>query len=284
MAKAGEQVRGVCRLVGMSRQGHYQGRRQRQLRTVAQAVVLQLVDEQRREHPRMGCRKLMMVTKDQLREAGIEIGRDRMFRVLREGERLVKRYPRTKRTTQSRHSLPVFRNEIRDRVLTGPNQVWVVDLTYVRIKTGFVFLALVMDAWSRKIVGHYVGETLESIGCQRALEEALSGLDETDERPTHHSDQGCQYACHAYVAILMEAGCQISMTEEMHCYENGKAERVIGTLKWEYGIEACFETAEDARKAIKQGIRAYNEGRPHNAIGGRKPSELHEEGRKKRAK
>lgn len=273
-------MKGLCRLVGMSRQNHYRTRRERRVRARRDEEVVRMVDERRREHPRMGCRKLMALTAPRLREAGIQIGRDRMFEVLRKHGRLVKRFPRTKRTTQSRHSLPVFRNEIRDRELTGPNQVWVADLTYVRIQAGFVFLAVVMDAWSRKIVGHFVGESLESIGCQKALEMALGGLKEGDGRPTHHSDRGSQYCCHAYTAMVRDAGCKMSMTEEMHCYENAKAERVIGTLKWEYGIESCFETGEEARKAVRQGIRAYNEGRPHNGIGGRIPAEMHEEGRR----
>ena len=274
----------TCRVVGMSRQNYYQCRSERKRQAVAEAEVLKAVDEQRRMHPRMGCRKLLGVTRRSLQSNGIELGRDRMFRVLRENDRLVKRYARTKRTTQSRHSLPVFRNEIRDLVATEPNQVWVADLTYVRTRSGFVFLSVVMDVWSRMIVGSYVGETMESIGCQKALMEALGRLKKEDLKPIHHTDRGSQYCCHEYVARLLAAGCRVSMTEEMHCYENAKAERVIGTLKWEYGMEGCFETAEEAKKAVKQGIEAYNELRPHNAIGGKRPAEMYEEGRTMRAK
>ena len=166
----------TCRVVGMSRQNFYQCRVERKRQAVAEAEVLKAVDEQRRIHPRMGCRKLLGLTRPSLQSKGIEMGRDRMFRVLRENDRLVKRYARTKRTTQSRHSLPVFRNEIRDLVVTEPNQVWVADLTYVKTRSGFVFLSVVMDVWSRMIVGSYVGETMESIGCQNALMEALGRL------------------------------------------------------------------------------------------------------------
>lgn len=278
--EAGEEVKATARLVGMSRQNYYQGRKKRQRKAVVEAEVIKAVDEQRRIHPRMGVRKLLEVTRERLKSQGAELGRDRMFRVLRENERLVKRYPRTKKTTQSRHSLPVFGNEIRDLVVTKPNQAWVADLTYVKTRNGFVFLSVVMDVWSRMIVGSYVGETMESIGCQNALMEALKRLKESDLRPIHHSDRGSQYCCHEYIGKLRAAGCRVSMTEEMHCYENGKAERVIGTLKWEYGLEGCFETAEEAKKAVKQGIQAYNELRPHNAIGGKKPREKYEEGRK----
>ena len=222
-------MKATCRVVRMSRQNYYQRRAERKRQAVAEAEVLKAVDEQRRIHPRMGCRKLLGVTRQSLQSNGIELGRDRMFRVLRENDRLVKRYARTKRTTQSRHSLPVFRNEIRDLVATEPNQVWVADLTYVRTRSGFVFLSVVMDVWSRMIVGSYVGETMESIGCQKALMEALGRLKKEDLRPIHHTDRGSQYCCHEYVARLLAAGCRVSMTEEMHCYENAKAERVIGT-------------------------------------------------------
>jgi transposase InsO family protein len=156
--------------------------------------------------------------------------------------------------------------------------VWVADLTYLRTTEGFVFLALVMDAWSRKIVGSHVSSSLESQGCQEALQEALKGLRAGGSKPIHHSDRGCQYCCHAYVQKLQENGLGISMTEEMHCYENGKAERVIGTLKWEYGLDGIRATKADWIHAVEEAIRAYNEQRPHNGIQGRIPAQMHATG------
>ena len=268
----------VCKAAGMSRQNHYKQRRRREALEVDEAVVVELVDEVRRTHPRMGARKILGLLDKPMEEKGVSMGRDRMFDLLRSRDRLVKRHPRTKRTTQSRHSLPVFGNRIRDLKPTGPDQVWVADLTYLRTTEGFVFLALVMDAWSRKIVGSHVSSSLESQGCQEALQEALKGLRAGGGKPIHHSDRGCQYCCHAYVQKLQENGLGISMTEEMHCYENGKAERVIGTLKWEYGLDGIRATKADWIRAVEEAIRAYNEQRPHNGIQGRIPAQMHATG------
>jgi transposase InsO family protein len=172
----------------------------------------------------------------------------------------------------------VFANQIRDLKPTGPDQIWVAKLTDLRTTDGFVFLALVMDAWSRKIVGRHVSNSLKSFGCQEALDEALKGLSAGGGKPIHHSDRGCQYCCHAYVQKLQENGLGISMTEEMHCYENGKAERVIGTLKWEYGLDGMRPTKVEWIRAVDAAIRAYNEQRPHNGIQGRIPAQMHATG------
>lgn len=275
--KSGEarrEVKEVCRRVGMSRQNYYAVRRQRQRRGVDEDLVVGLVQRERRQQPRLGGRKLRHVLAQRMEEAGVRIGRDRFFEVLRRSGLLVAAKPRAKRTTQSRHSLPVYGNLLKGRELTGPNQAWVSDLTYVRTLEGFVFLAVMMDAWSRKLVGVHVGESLESVGCQAALREALAGLRE-GEHPIHHSDRGCQYCCHDYVDLLRKAGMAVSMTEELHCYENAQAERVIGILKGEYELDQTFATKEQVRRVVPEVVRTYNELRPHTALGYRVPSAVH---------
>jgi len=264
----------TCLRAGMSRQNYYEARRRRGRRDVDEELVLGLVRAERKRQPRLGTRKLQYLVSGRLGEAGVKVGRDRIFEILRGAGMLVRAKARTKRTTQSRHSLPVFRNLVKDLELAGPNEVWVSDLTYVRTEEGFVYAAVIMDAWSRKVVGMHVGDSLESIGCQRALEEALRGLP-AGKHPIHHSDRGCQYCCHEYVSLLRGAGMEVSMTEEMHCYENAQAERMIGILKGEYELDQTFRTKADARKAAGEARRNYNEIRPHGALKYRVPAAVH---------
>lgn len=236
--------------------------------------VAELVRAERRIQPRLGARKLRVLLRGQMEEAGVELGRDRFFEVLREHELLLEPLPRCPRTTNSRHSLPIFRNLLKGNELTGPDQAWVADLTYIRTDEGFLYAALLTDAWSRKIVGWNIGDTLEAEGCLKALEGALRELP-VGRHPLHHSDRGCQYCCHLYVDRCREAGIPVSMTEELHCYENAKAERVNGILKQEYGLGETFRTKSLAKEAFEQAVHLYNHRRPHQALGYRIPVEVH---------
>lgn len=268
----------VCRRLGMSRQNYYGRRQRRRQREVDSELVAGLVQRERRLQPRLGTRKLYHMLKGELKEAGVRMGRDRMFEELGKRNLLVQplraRYPRT---TQSYHNLPVFRNRIKDRPVQAPNEVWVSDISYLRTQEGYVYLALITDKFSRKIVGWHVGDNLEAVGCLRALERAFEELPE-QSKPIHHSDRGCQYCCHEYVNRLDQRGLPISMTESDHCAENALAERMNGILKQEYGLDAEFETKAQARLATGQSIRLYNTRRPHSALGLRVPEEVHRAG------
>jgi transposase InsO family protein len=210
----------------------------------------------------------------------VHLGRDRFFDVLRDHDLLIERRRRTgPRTTDSRHGFRVYGNLLKSAKLKGPHEAWVSDLTYIRTQEGFLYLALVMDAWSRKIVGWHVGATLEALGCVAAVRMAMAQLS-ADARPIHHSDRGTQYCCNDYVALLASRELPISMTEENHCYENGKAERLNGILKEEYGLGAEFARKDEVGLAVRQAVALYNERRPHTALGYRTPSAVHEEGKR----
>jgi putative transposase len=259
----------------MTRQNFYQRRRRRQRALVDGELVAQLVIAERRQQPRIGTRKLHHLFKGQLEEAGVKVGRDRMFEVLRERELLVEpKAAEFPRTTHSAHSLPVFANQIKALEVNKPNEVWVADLTYLRTEEGFVYLALLTDKKSRKIVGHHCGDTLEVEGTLQALENALRDLPPR-ARPIHHSDRGSQYCCHAYVERLLERGMPISMTEQDHCAENALAERMNGILKTEYCLGGEFRTKAAARLAVDQAVHLYNTRRPHTALNFRVPGEVH---------
>lgn len=259
----------------MSRQNYYAVRRLRQQREIDAELIISLVRRERRLQPRLGGRKLLHLLRDDFCEAGVEIGRDRFFKVLREYDLLVAPKPGRPRTTNSRHYLPIFCNLLAGKELRGPNEAWVSDITYIRTDEGFLYAALITDAYSRKIVGANIGDTLEADGSLVALRQALSELPKGC-RPLHHSDRGSQYCCHAYVDLLKEHRLGISMTEDLHCYENAKAERVNGILKQEYGLDQTFRTKAQAKTAFKQAINLYNYRRPHQSLDYRFPAQVHE--------
>lgn len=269
-------VAALCVRVGMSRQNYYAARRLRQRRQVDEAMIVELVKQERRMQPRLGGRKLLYLLSPELVAAGVEVGRDRFFEVLAEADLLIVPKPGTPRTTNSRHSLPVFGNLLAGKELHAANEAWVSDLTYIRTDEGMLYAALITDAYSRKIVGAHISDSLEAEGCLRALEEALRELP-TNKHPIHHSDRGCQYCCHEYVERLQARGLPISMTQVMHCYENAQAERVNGILKQEYEMDRTFRTKAQARTAFQQAVWLYNHRRPHSMLKYRFPADVHAE-------
>jgi len=276
---AGVRVQGLCAKLGMSHQNYYGRRKARQRREVDAQLVRALVRQERYLQPRLGGRKLRVLLKQPLAEAGVRLGRDRFFEVLRQvGLLVAPKAAANPRTTQSGHSLPVFTNRIRERPVGGPNEVWVADLTYLRTEEGFMYLSLLTDQSSRHIVGHDCDDSLESLGCQRALQMALEQLPQ-GPRPIHHSDRGTQYCCHAYVELAQSRGLALSMTEVDHCAENALAERMNGILKAEYGLDQCFKTKAQARQAVAQAIWLYGNRRPHSALAYRFPAQVHAQGR-----
>jgi len=268
-------VSAVCRWVGITRQNYYARRRQRQRRQVDGAMVEQLVLRERRQQPQLGTRKLHWLLRQELAEAGVKLGRDRLFETLRgRGLLVVRRRAWLPRTTHSSHSLPVFTNLIKDLEVQRPHQVWVSDLTYLRTREGFLYLSLITDRKSRKLVGYHAADTLEARGCVRALDMALAQLP-AGAHPIHHSDRGSQYCCHEYAGRLQARGLPISMTETNHCAENALAERMNGILKGEYGLDQEFRTKRQARQMIQQAAYLYNHLRPHTALGYQFPYQVH---------
>lgn len=265
---------GLCRLAGMSRQAYYQGRRQRQREHFEEELVLGLVRGQRAQHPRMGARKLRVVLESELAKAGVLLGRDRFFELLRRHGLLVEPKRRRARTTYSDHALPLYRNLLYKREATTPHQVWVADITYLETDKGFVYLSLISDLVSRQIVGWHLGESLEAAQSIKALEQALGQLP-PNCWPIHHSDRGSQYCCHEYVAVLRAHDLSISMTEANHCYENATAERINGILKNEYHLDLRFRNRAQAHAATAEAIELYNHHRPHLRLGMRCPAQVH---------
>lgn len=267
----------LCELANMTPQNYYARRSAWRRQEVDVQLVLELARAERAHQPRLGVRKLYHLIGGELKAAGVKMGRDRLFEELRKAGLLVERKPSAwPKTTQFDPALPVFKNLIKGCQVSGRNQVWVADITYIRTQEAFLYLGLITDKWSRKIVGYHLGETLETRSVLKALAMALGGLQQ-GERPIHHSDRGCQYASHAYVQAVQQAGLRMSMTEKNHSAENALAERMNGILKQEYDLDADFETRLAARQATVQGIQLYNYRRPHTALGLSTPGSLHDD-------
>ncbi len=258
----------------MSRQNYYRQRRSRSRAAVDEGLVVALVRAQRRMQPFLGARKLLFLVGPELRRAGVAMGRDRFFATLSRHGLLIPRVRRGARTTESRHGFAVYGNLAKGLRVTGPDQLWVSDITYIRTREGFMYLCLIMDSFSRKIVGYDCSDSLEMEGALRALGLAVKQLPR-GAHPVHHSDRGSQYCCGTYVELLTVRGLGISMTEDKHCYENGKAERLNGTLKREYGLGDNFLLKQDVRPAVLEAVALYNGSRPHQALGNECPSDVH---------
>jgi transposase InsO family protein len=268
----------ICRLFGVSRQAYYQYVDHRMDVEISHELMIKEVLELRKLHPRMGTRKLWIKLSKFMIAHGIKMGRDALFDLLSEYGLLIRKRKRTVKTTQSHHWLKKYPNLIKGFIPTHPNQLWVSDITYWEINTGFVYISLITDAYSHKIVGYHLSKTLEAEGCVKALTMATSWLS-TEEKYelVHHSDRGVQYCSGIYVKLLEDYDIKISMTENGDPLENAIAERVNRTIKEEYLDCYQVDSFYEAKELIDQVIRLYNEERPHMSISNLTPELVHNE-------
>jgi transposase InsO family protein len=226
----------------------------------------------------MGTRKLHGKLQTFMMEHQIKIGRDALFNLLAANYMLVRKRKRRIHTTQSHHWLRKYTNLIHGFTPTAPNQLWVSDITYWKINEGHVYISFITDAFSRKIVGYHVAQTLETVETIQALKMALSDFSmepESHFQLIHHSDRGVQYCSHDYVKLLKDYHIQISMTENGDPLENAIAERLNGILKDEYLTDSPVKSIHEARITLAHAVYLYNEDRPHMSIGNHYPSHVH---------
>jgi len=263
----------TCNSFNMHRDAYYKSKKRDRYRKTMEAQVINLVEQERKQQPRVGTRKLHEALHDEFKKVSIKVGRDVLFNMLRANDMLVKRKKASCKTTDSYHHFHTYSNLVKDMEVTAPNQVWVSDITYIRTVNGFCYLALITDMYSRKIVGYNISDSLELAGCLRALKIALKAA-----RPAvglvHHSDRGIQYCSNVYVNELKKHHIKISMTEENHCYENAIAERVNGILKDEFYLDQCFFDTSHALVATKNAIDIYNHKRLHLSLGFKTPNRV----------
>jgi putative transposase len=264
----------ICQCFGQTRDAYYKFKRRQVEQTEVFEKVIEKVKERRVDLPREGGRKLHEYLKESFKQDGLKIGRDKLFTILFVYGMLVRRKRSGIRTTDSYHRFHKYKNLIKDLKITGPNQVWASDITYIRLRHGFCYLALITDVYSRKIVGYDVSDTLELAGCLGAFKRAQK-VARLAVQLIHHSDRGSQYCSNEYVAELKKHGVLISMTEENHCYENAIAERVNGILKDEFYLDQSFASLQLAKKACENAIKIYNTKRLHLSLGYKTPEEIY---------
>jgi putative transposase len=243
--------------------------------SVENEIVLVYVREIRKQQPRIGTRKLYWMLGNILKSNSIKIGRDKFFELLRHYDLLVKPRRRRIKTTDSNHVFWKYPNLIREYVPTGPEQIWVSDLTYLSTAKGFVYLSLVTDQYSKNIMGYYVSPTLELKGPLEALKMALKNRSHLESKLIHHSDRGIQYCCAEYINVLKEHNIQISMSSKGNPYENAVAERVNGILKSEFYLDRFFKNIIQVRLVVKDVVSIYNTQRPHASCDYLTPDEAH---------
>jgi transposase InsO family protein len=210
----------------------------------------------------------------ELHRRGVKVNRKRVLRLLREDNLLCLRQRAFVRTTDSRHNLTVYPNLTRNLVLSNINQLWVADITYIRLLREFIYLAVLLDAFSRRCIGWAISRHIDTQLTLAALQMALHTRT-IQPRLIHHSDQGVQYAATDYVAVLQEHNIEISMSRTGNPYDNAKAERFMRTLKYEEIYINDYETLAEVRTSIEHFIETvYNRKRLHSALGYRPPVEF----------
>lgn len=268
-----------CRLLGVTRQAYYQHFWHQEQYVFEDELIVSEVMKIRKNHRHIGGRKLYELLQPFLIEHQIKMGRDRLFDVLSANYLLVKRRKKQTITTNSYHRFKKYPNLIRNFIPTEPNQLWVSDITYWKIATGFVYISFITDAYSRKIVGSHVAQTMEAVETMEALKIAISGLRNGPDchfQLTHHSDRGMQYCSDKYVKLLESNNIGISMTENGDPLENAIAERVNGIIKEEYLNDYQVDNLEEAKELLEAVIKLYNNERPHMSIGNLTPNQVHQ--------
>lgn len=264
-----------CSLFGRSRQAYYEYQPHYDKNAIRDTIILKLVTEARQDLPRSGVPQLRQVLKKTLAEHGIKIGRDSLYQLLGEHGYLLRYRRRKAYTTNSNHAYKKYPNLIKNKTINKAHQLWVSDITYIRLREGFAYLSIITDAYSRKIVGYHVQQSLHATGPIIALHQALRQR-KKGATTMHHSDRGVQYCCHDYIAVLKNENIKISMTEKGDPYENAIAERVNGILKGEFLLNATFKTFQDAQQAIDWAVDKYNHIRPHSSCDYLTPELAHE--------
>lgn len=265
----------MCKLVGLSRQGYYRSKKQLTKKQDIAKQVVRMAQSIRNSQPMLGGKKLYHKLYKQLKE--LKVGRDKFFDILRANNMLIKAKKSYHVTTDSHHRFKKHKNRLIELEIDHPEQVWVADITYIGNRSNPLYLALITDAYSKKIMGYDVSDSLDHEGSLRALKQAIKARSYVDQKLIHHSDRGVQYCCNAYQELLAKANITCSMTETYDPYANAIAERVNGILKQEFIPDGKNINLVDMQKIIKQSVDIYNHERPHWSCHLLTPQQMHEQ-------
>ena len=261
-------------MFGVSRQVYYRAKKSEKQRRQKAEKVIGLVQQVRLRMPRIGSRKLYHLLYDDLRKIGI--GRDRLFAIMRANHMCIIPKRQYHITTDSHHRFRKHKNLIEDLAVKRPEQVWVSDITYIGTRKNPMYLALVTDAYSKKIMGYDVSNSLDTSGALRALKTALKQRI-YKKALIHHSDRGLQYCSFEYQGALSDKDVKTSMTEQYDPYQNAVAERINGIIKYEFLNGIKVQDIELMEKIVNQSIQIYNEERPHLSCHFYTPNQMHQQ-------
>ena len=270
-----ETVVSACKLFGASRQVYYRDNRSRLKKQEIAKEVVDMVLDIRKQMPRLGTRKLYYLLKDRLREQ--KVGRDKLFAIMAANHLDIKPSRSYRVTTNSHYRFHKHNDLVSNLPLTRPEQVWVSDITYVGNRENHRYLALVTDAYSKKIVGYDLSDSLATEGTLRALTMAVKQRIYTKETLIHHSDRGLQYCSNEYQKLLETKMIKCSMTESYDPCANAVAERVNGILKGEFLLEHYRVDLATMKMLVKNSIEIYNTKRPHYSCYMKTPQEMHKQ-------
>jgi transposase InsO family protein len=260
-------------LFGISRQVYYRSINNRNKGLVKAEKVISLVKEIRTRMPRLGARKLYNILYDQLEI--IKVGRDKFFRILSANHLLVKPTRSYRKTTNTHHRFKKHKDLVSNLKPERPEQIWVSDITYLGGRRKELYLALVTDAYSKKIVGFNLSNSLNASGAISALKMGIKERIYSNEQLIHHSDKGIQYCCEEYQNVLKNNRILCSMTQNYDPYSNAIAERVNGIIKGEFQLEEIDCEFDVMQKIVKQSIEIYNNERPHFSCNYFTPKQMH---------
>ena len=234
-----------------------------------------MVKEERRILSRLGGKKLYYKIQTLLSQRNIKLGRDKLFKLLSVNDLLIKPKRTYTQTTMSKHWLRKYPNLIKGVAITAPEQVWVSDITYIKTDEGNCYLNMITDAFSRKIMGYAISNTMSTEAMIPAYEMALKNRLYRNKQLIHHSDRGLQYCSSDYVALSNKHQIKISMTENGDPYENALAERMNRTIKEEFGLGNILTKREIAYQLVNEAVYNYNNKRPHWALELNTPNNIH---------
>jgi len=223
--------------------------------------------------PRLGTKKLYYILETELKI--LNIGRDKLFDILRANKMLIQPKRSYHITTNSHHRFRKHKDLIQNIQYTRPEQVWVSDITYIGNRNNHQYLSLITDAYSKKIVGYYVSDSLSTTIVIKALKMAIKNRKYKEQPLIHHSDRGIQYCSDEYQNILYKHNIIVSMTESYDPYSNAIAERLNGILKQEFMIEDYSLSLDDMRLLVKESVEIYNTKRPHYSCYFKTPEQMH---------
>jgi putative transposase len=223
----------------------------------------------------LGTKKLYNMIKPSLQERGIKCGRDKLFCYLKEFNLLIKRKKFNTQTTFSNHWMRKYPNIVKGKYIEYPEQVWVSDITYLRTDEGYCYLSMITDAYSRKIMGYNISDSMSAEECVKALKMAVKERSYSEQQTIHHSDRGLQYCSNEYVQTALDSNIKLSMTESSSPYDNALAERMNKTIKEEFNLNLKLKTKTQVQKLVNESVRLYNSYRPHNSLSLHTPDEIH---------